>query len=156
MESEQMYGMKGAVPEGEDFYIPLDKADVKRQGKDVTLITYGKMYHVCVETANNLAKEGIDVEIIDLRSIRPIDYDTLIASVKKTNRAVVVDEAPPVCSVASEVAYGLQRHAFDYLDAPVVKVNGLDTPIAYSGVFVDYYLPSPKRIAEAINYVMYK
>lgn len=156
MESEQMYGMKGEVPEGEDFYIPLGKADIKREGKDVTLITYGKMYHVCLETANTLAKDGIDVEIIDLRSLRPIDYDTLIASIKKTNRAVVVDEAPPQCSIASEVAYILQRHAFDYLDAPVVKVNGLDTPIPYSGVFVDYYLPSPKRIAEAINYVMYK
>ena len=109
-----------------------------------------------MEAAEELAKEGISAEVIDLRTIRPLDHQTIIESVKKTNRAVVVDEAPPICSVASEVAYGLQRHAFDYLDAPVVKVNGLDTPIAYSGVFVDYYLPSPKRIAEAINYVMYK
>jgi pyruvate dehydrogenase E1 component beta subunit len=156
MESEQMYGMKGEVPEGEDFLIPIGKADVKREGSQVSLISYGKMVHVCLETAENFAKEGIDVEVIDLRSLRPIDYDALMDSIKKTNRAVVVDEAPPQCSIASEIAYVLQRHAFDYLDAPVVKVNGLDTPLAYSGVFVDAYLPSPQRIAEAINHVMYR
>ena len=156
MESEQMYGMKGPVPEGEDFYIPLGTADVKRQGKDVTICTYGKMVHVALEAAENLAKDGVDAEVIDIRSLRPIDYDTIVGSVKKTNRCVVVDEAPPQCSISSEIAFILQRHAFDFLDAPVVRVNGRDTPVAYSGVLVDEYLPNTKRIIEAVNQVSYR
>ena len=156
MESEQMYGMKGMVPEDDDFIIPLGTADIKREGSDVTIMTYGKMYHTVVEAADALAKDGVSVEIVDIRSIRPLDEEALINSVKKTNRCVVVDEAPPRYSVASEIAYVLQRHAFDYLDAPVVKVNGRDTPMAYSGVLVDYYLPSVERIVKAVNHVMYR
>ncbi|MEM6262620.1 MAG: pyruvate dehydrogenase complex E1 component subunit beta [Bacteroidota bacterium] len=156
MESEQMYGMKGEVPEGEDFLIPLGTADVKRPGSDVTVLSYGKMVHRCLETAEELAKDGIEVEVIDVRSLRPIDYDTLIASVKKTNRCVVVEEAPPLASMSTEMAYMLQRKAFDYLDAPIVRVTGRDTPIAYSPIFVEEYLPNARRITEAINQVLYR
>ncbi len=156
MESEQMYGNKGEVPEGDDFLIPIGKAEVVRPGTDVTLITFGKMYHVVAAACDELAKEGISAEFIDLLSIRPLDYQTLVDSVRKTNRAVVVDESWPMFSVASEVAYGLQRYAFDYLDAPVVRVNGRDVPMAYAPTLVHEYLPNAERVIQAVKSVMYR
>jgi pyruvate dehydrogenase E1 component beta subunit len=156
MESEVMYGNKGPVPEGEDFLIPIGKADIKREGTDVTLISFGKMVHVALDAAAELAKEGIEAEMIDLRSIRPMDYDTVINSIKKTNRCVVVDEGWPVASIASEVAYMIQKRAFDYLDAPVLRVMGRDTPMAYSETLVEAFLPNVKRTLEAVNQVLYR
>ncbi|WNJ21008.1 pyruvate dehydrogenase complex E1 component subunit beta [Pontibacter sp. G13] len=156
MESEVMYGDKGAVPEGPEFLIPLDKAEVKREGTDVTICSFGKMVHVAMDACNELAKEGINAEMIDLRSLRPIDYDTIIESVKKTNRCVFVEESWPLAAFAGEVTYMLQRKAFDYLDAPVVRVTGRDTPLPFSAPLVDAFLPSTKRIMEAVKTVMYR
>ncbi len=156
MESEQMYGLKGEVPESDEFIIPIGMADIKKPGTDVTIITYGKMVHVCLNACKELEKMGINAEMIDLRSIRPIDYDTLIQSVKKTNRCVVVEEAWPLCGIATELTYMIQRKAFDYLDAPVIRVTGADTPLPYAPTLIDAFLPNVKRIADAVNAVMYR
>jgi pyruvate dehydrogenase E1 component beta subunit len=156
MESEVMYGMKGPVPEGDDFLIPIGVADVKRKGTDVTIVSFGKMVHVALESANELAKHGVEAEVIDLRSLRPIDYDTVIQSVKKTNRCIVVEESWPLASISSEIGYMIQRKAFDYLDAPVVRVTGRDVPMAYSQTLVDAVLPNVKRTLEAVDAVMYR
>jgi len=118
MESEKMYGDKGEIPEGE-YIVPIGKADIKRKGEHVTLVTFGKIIKVVHEAAEALQKDGISCEIIDLRSVRPIDYDTVVESVKKTNRCVVVEESWPLASISGEIAYHLQRYAFDYLDSPV-------------------------------------
>ena len=154
MESEQMYGDKGEVPEGE-YIIPIGVADVKREGTDVTLVSYNKMMKVALASAEELAKSGISAEVIDLRSIRPLDTATIIKSVKKTNRLVVIDESWPFGSVSSEVAYRVQKEAFDYLDAPVLRVNGSDVSMPYSLNLVNAYLPSVEKVVKAVNDVMY-
>jgi len=157
MESEVMYGYKGEVPDGEDFYIPLDKADIKREGSDVTIVSFGKMVHVALEAAEVLSKEAeIEAEVIDLRSLRPIDYDTIITSIQKTNRCVVVEESWPLASISGEITYMIQRKAFDFMDAPIVRVTGRDVPLPYSSVLVDAFLPNAKRVVEAVNQVTYK
>lgn len=156
MESEQMYGNKGPVPEGPEFLLPLDKADIKRPGKDVTLISFGKMVHVALEACEILAQDGIEVEMIDLRSLRPIDYDTVIQSVMKTNRCVVLEESWPLASFSGELTYMIQKRAFDYLDAPVIRVTGRDTPVPYASTLVDAFLPNPARVIEAVNAVLYR
>lgn len=156
MESELMYGDKMEVPE-EEYIIPLGKADVKRQGKDVTIISFGKMLTRVVNPAViQLEKEGIDVEVVDLRTVRPIDYATVIESVKKTNRAVVVEEAWPLASISSELAYHIQRNAFDYLDAPVMRVTNRDVPLPYAPTLIEEILPSTKRVVEAVKAVLYR
>lgn len=155
MESEQMYGFKGEVPEDPEFLIPLGTADIKREGTDVTICTYGKMVHVCLEACEELAKDGINAEMIDIRSLRPIDYDTIIASVKKTNRCVVVEEAWPLCGISTELAYSIQRLAFDYIDAPVIRVTAKDTPLAFSPVLIEEWLPNPKKVIDAVRQVTY-
>lgn len=155
MESEQMYGDKGEVPE-EEYLIPLAKANIRREGSDVTLVSFGKIIKVALAAAEELAKDGIDVEVIDLRSVRPIDYETVIQSIKKTNRMVFVEEAWPLGAIATEVTYVVQREAFDYLDAPIRRVTCADTPMAYSPVLVDEFLPSVKQIIDAIKGVAYK
>ncbi|HHG85138.1 MAG TPA: pyruvate dehydrogenase complex E1 component subunit beta [Bacteroidetes bacterium] len=155
MESEQMYGLKGEVPEDPEFLIPLGTADVKRPGKDVTIISYGKMVHVCLKACDELAKDGVDAEMIDLRSIRPIDYDTIIHSVKRTNRCVIVEEAWPLCGISTELAYSIQRLAFDYLDAPVIRVTAADTPLAYAPTLIEAWLPNPAKVIEAVKQVTY-
>ncbi|KEO72386.1 pyruvate dehydrogenase complex E1 component subunit beta [Anditalea andensis] len=155
MESELMYGDKGEVPEGE-YLLPLGVAEVKKKGKDVTIISFGKMMKVAFEAADIVAKDGIDAEVIDLRTIRPIDYPTLIESVKKTNRCVIVEEANPVASLATDLAFNIQRHAFDYLDAPVLRVNSMDIPLSYSGPYIEATLPNAKRTVDAIKQVCYK
>jgi pyruvate dehydrogenase E1 component beta subunit len=154
MESELMYGDKGEVPENE-YLIPIGVADIKREGTDVTLVSFGKMMKIALETAELLAKEGISVEVIDLRSVRPIDYATVINSVKKTNRLVIVEEAWPLASIATDIAYNVQRHAFDYLDAPIRRINSMDVPLAYAPTLVEVVLPNVKRTVEAIKSVLY-
>jgi pyruvate dehydrogenase E1 component beta subunit len=154
MESESQYGLKGLVPDG-DYVVPIGKAAVRREGTDVTIVSYNKMILVALQAAVELAKEGISAEVIDLRTIRPLDYHTLVTSLKKTNRMVVVDEAWPFASVASEIAYRMQRNAFDYLDAPVVRVNSADTSLGYAPTLVEEYLPNPTKVIKAVKEVMY-
>ena len=154
MESEKMYGDKGEIPEGE-YIVPIGKADVKRKGKHVTLVTFGKIIKVVHEAAEALQKDGISCEIIDLRSVRPIDYDTVVESVKKTNRCVVVEESWPLASISGEIAYHLQRYAFDYLDSPVIRVMQADTPFAFSKVLIDEALPNVGRIVNAVKSSLY-
>jgi pyruvate dehydrogenase E1 component beta subunit len=154
MESEQMYGDKGLVPDGE-YLIPIGVADIKRSGSDVTLVSYNKMMKVVLAAAEALESEGISAEVIDLRSIRPLDHATLLQSVRKTHRMVVVDESWPFASVSSEIAYRIQKDAFDELDAPVVRVNGADVPMSYSMPLVAAYLPSVEKVVRAVKEVMY-
>ena len=154
MESEQLYGFKGEVPEGE-YLVPIGKAAVRREGTDVTLVSYNKMMLPTLEAADELAKEGISAEVIDLRTIRPLDHETIVESVKKTNRLVVIDESWPFAGVSSEVAYQLQKYAFDYLDAPVIRVNAADTSLPYAAAFVEEFLPNPEKIIKAVKEVSY-
>lgn len=154
-ESELMYGDKGAVPEGE-YLIPIGVADVKKEGKDVTIVSFGKMMKVALGAAAELEKEGINAEVIDLRSIRPIDYDTVVNSVKKTNRLVIVEEAWPLGSISTEIAYHVQRYAFDYLDAPVIRVNNVDLPLPYAPTLIDVILPNIPKTISAVKKVLYK
>jgi len=155
MESEKMYGDKGEIPEGE-YIIPIGVADVKRKGTDVTIVSFGKVMKVAHEAAEILEKEGISCEIIDLRTIRPIDYDCIIESVKKTNRCVCLEEAFPLGSISSEIAYHLQRYAFDYLDAPVMRVTQTDTPFAFSPTLIEEALPNVERVIDAIKSTLNK
>ena len=155
MESEQMYGFKGMVPEGE-YTIPIGKADVVKLGSDVTIVSFGKMMLRCHEAVTALEAEGISVELIDLRTVRPIDYDTVIESVKKTNRLVIVEEAWPLASISSEVSHIVQKRAFDHLDAPVHRVTSMDTNLPYASTFVEAYLPSVERIVKASKSVLYR
>jgi pyruvate dehydrogenase E1 component beta subunit len=154
MESELMYGHKGEVPEG-DYLVPIGKAAIRREGKDVTIVSYNKMIEVAKQAADELAKDGISAEVIDLRTIRPLDYKTLVESVKKTNRMVVVDESWPFAGVSAEIAYEMQKYAFDYLDAPITRVNAADTSLPYASVFLDEYLPTPNKVIKAVKEVMY-
>jgi pyruvate dehydrogenase E1 component beta subunit len=154
MESELAYAWTGEVPEGE-YIVPIGKAAVRREGHQVTLVSYNKMMVPVMEAAEALAKEGISAEVIDLRTIRPLDYRTIVESVKKTNRVVVVDESWPFAGVSAEITYQIQKYAFDYLDAPVVRVNAADTNLGYSSVYVDEYLPNADKIVKAVKEVMY-
>ena len=142
MESEQMYGLKGEVSEEDDYIIPIGKGKVKRKGDDVTLIAHGKMYHIAVNAAKQLEKDGVDVEIIDPRTVKPLDIDMIITSIKKTNRCVVVDEAHPFAGFASEIGFLIQREAFDYLDAPVARVTLPDTHAPYAKNLFDKWFPA--------------
>lgn len=155
MESEQMYGDKSEVPEGE-YILPLGVADVKREGTDVTIVSFGKILKEAFLAADELAKEGISCEIIDLRTVRPLDYDTVLNSVKKTNRLVVLEEAWPFGSVASEITYMVQEKAFDYLDAPVQRITTADTPAPYSPALLKEWLPNAQDVIKAVKKVMYK
>jgi pyruvate dehydrogenase E1 component beta subunit len=155
MESELMYGDKGEVPE-EEYLIELGKANIVKEGSDVTLISFGKMMKVAFEAAAELSKDGVDCEVIDLRTVRPIDYKTLITSVKKTNRCVIVEEAWPLSSIATDLAFNIQRHAFDYLDAPIRRVNSMDVPLPYAPTLIEAILPNVKRTIDAVNAVMYR
>ena len=154
MESEQMYGDKGEVPEGE-YLIEIGKADIKREGSDVTIVSFGKIMKACYTAAEELEKEGVSCEIIDLRTIRPIDYDTVITSVKKTNRLVIVEEAWPLGSIATEVTFKVQKDAFDYLDAPILRVTSADVPLPYAPTLIEAALPNPTKIIAAVKQVMY-
>jgi pyruvate dehydrogenase E1 component beta subunit len=154
MESEVMYGDKGEIPEGE-YLIPIGKANVAREGKDVTIVSYNKMMKVALGTADELAKENISAEVIDLRTIRPLDWHTVFDSVKKTNRLVIVEEQWPFASISSEIAYRIQKEAFDYLDAPVRRITSLDAPMHYAPNLVAQYLPDVPRTVNLVKEVMY-
>lgn len=154
MESEQMYGFKGMIPDDE-YTIPIGLADVVKEGKDVTLVSFGKMMLRAHSAVEELSKEGIDAELIDLRTVRPIDYDAVINSVKKTNRLVILEEAWPLASISSELSHIVQRRAFDYLDAPVHRVTTHDTPLPYAPTFVEEFLPSVEKIIRAVKAVCY-
>ena len=155
MESEVMYGDKGQVPEGE-YLIPLGVADIKREGTDVTIVSYGKILKVALQAAEDLAKEGVSAEVIDLRTVRPIDFEAIVNSVKKTNRLVIVEETWPLASISSEISYHVQRYAFDHLDAPVLRVTSRDLPLPYAPTLIQEILPSVKRTIEAVKSVMYQ
>ena len=154
LESEKMYGDKGEVPEGE-YLIPIGTANVKRKGQHVTVVSFGKIIKIAEEVADVLAKENIEIEIIDLRTIRPIDYRTIVESIKKTNRCIVVEESWPLASISSEIAYHIQRYAFDHLDAPVLRVTQTDTPFAFSPTLIEAALPSKQQVIDAIKQVLY-
>lgn len=156
MESEQMYGMKGEVPDDDEYLIPIGEAKVKREGRDVTVVAHGKMYHVATQAANQLEKEGVDVEIVDPRTVKPLDIATIVKSIRKTNRCVIVDESHPFGGLAAEVGYLIQREAFDYLDAPVQRVTLPDTSAPFAKNLFDEWLPSPDQVIDAINTVTYR
>jgi pyruvate dehydrogenase E1 component beta subunit len=155
MESEVMYGEKGEVPE-EEYIIPIGLADIKKAGSDVTIVSFGKIMKVALAAAAELEKEGISAEVIDLRSVRPIDYAAIVESVKKTNRLVVVEEAWPLSSIATEITYHVQKHAFDYLDAPIHRINSLDVPLPYAPTLIQAILPNVERTVKAVKAVLYR
>lgn len=155
MESEQMYGLKGEVSDESDYLLPIGEARIAREGSDVTIVAHSKSYHVAMKAADELAKEGYDAEVIDPRTIKPLDIDAIIRSVMKTNRLVVVDESNPFASVASEVTHQVQEHAFDYLDAPVLRVTAPDTPAPYAPNLMEAYMPSVEETVRASKKVLY-
>jgi pyruvate dehydrogenase E1 component beta subunit len=155
MESEQMYGDKGDVPE-EEYLIPIGKADIKQAGTDVTIVSFGKILKQVYAASQELEKEGISLEIIDLMSVRPIDYATVIESVKKTNRLVIVEEAWPLASISSEITFKVQKEAFDYLDAPILRVTAADVPLPYAPTLIEASLPNPTRVIKAVKQVLYR
>lgn len=155
MESEQMYGDKGMVPE-EDYTLPIGVADIKRSGNHVTVVSFGKIIKVALEVAEELSAENIEVEVIDLRTVRPIDYDTVIESVKKTNRLICLEEAWPLGSISTELTYMVQKRAFDFLDAPIIRLTTADTPAAYAPTLMEAFLPNKKQLTNAIREVLYQ
>ncbi len=154
MESEVMYGDQGEVPE-EEYLIPIGKADVKREGTDVTIVSFNKMMKVALGAADELAKENISAEVIDLRTIRPLDWQTIMTSVKKTNRLVIVEEQWPFGSVSSEITYRIQKEAFDYLDAPIRRITATDTNFHYAPNLVAGALPNIEKTVKLVKEVMY-
>jgi pyruvate dehydrogenase E1 component beta subunit len=155
MESELMYGDKGQVPT-EEYLIPIGVADIKRAGDDVTIVTFGKILKVAMAAAAELEKENISCEVIDLRTVRPIDYAAVVESVKKTNRLVIVEEAWPLAAISSEITYHVQKYAFDYLDAPIHRVNSLDAPLPYAPTLIQEILPNVEKTVKAVKAVMYR
>lgn len=154
MESEQMYGDKMEIPE-EEYYLPIGKADIKKEGTQVTVVTFGKVTKLALQAAQELEQENISVEVIDLRTIRPLDYDTIISSVQKTNRMVILEEAWPFGSVASEITYMVQQKAFDYLDAPIKRITTPDVPAPYSSALFSEWFPKVEELKEEIKKVLY-
>ncbi len=155
MEQERMYGIKGEVPEDADFIIPLGKADVKRAGKDATIVARSMMVPVAMQAAEKLAQDGVEVEVIDPRTIRPLDTETIINSVKKTNRVVIVEESHAFCGVAAELSAQINEQAFDYLDAPVKRLSGVDAPMPYAKNLEKLALPDVDRLIAAVREVAY-
>lgn len=154
MESEVMYGEQGEVPE-EEYLIPIGQAKVVREGTDVTMVSFNKMMKIALGAADELAKEGINAEVIDLRTIRPLDWGTIVTSVKKTGRLVIVEEQWPFGSVSSEISYRVQKEAFDYLDAPIRRITAADTNIHYAPNLVAAALPNVARTVKLVKEVMY-
>ncbi len=155
MESEQMYGDKGEVPEGE-YTVPLGVADLRRKGKDVTIVSFGKIIKEADKAADELEKEGVSCEIIDLRTVKPLDYEAIVTSVKKTNRLVILEEAWPFGNVSTEITYHVQENAFDYLDAPIQRINTADAPAPYSPVLLKEWLPNKDDVIKAVKKVLYR
>ncbi|NBR35929.1 MAG: pyruvate dehydrogenase complex E1 component subunit beta [Chitinophagales bacterium] len=155
MESEVMYGDKSEVPD-EEYYIEIGKADIKKAGRDVTIVSFNKMMKVALGAAQELEKEGISAEVIDLRTIRPLDWHTILESVKKTNRLVIVEEQWPYASVSSEISYRIQKEGFDYLDAPIRRITAADAPLHYAPNLVAAALPDVARTVKLVKEVMYQ
>ncbi len=158
MEGELLYNLKGEVPDPDDgdFVIPLGKADVKREGADVSLITHGKMVNLALQVAGKLEKEDVDVEVVDLRTLRPLDVDAILASVRKTNRAVYLEEGWPYAGIGSQIVATIQEEAFDYLDAPVLRVTQADVPMPYAKNLEKLAKPDADRVVAACNRVLYR
>lgn len=155
MESEVMYGDKGEIPE-EEYTIPIGEARIAREGSDVTIVSFNKMMKVALGAAEELAKDDVSAEVIDLRTIRPMDWHTILESVKKTNRLVIVEEQWPFASVSSEISYRIQKEGFDYLDAPIRRITSADAPMHYAPNLVEGYLPSIGRTVNLVKEVMYQ
>ena len=155
MESEQMYGDKGEVPE-EEYLIPIGKAEVKIIGKDVTIVSFGKSMKEATKAIEELKKDGIEAELIDLRTIRPLDINTILESVKKTNRLVILEESWPFGNISTEISYQVQNQIFDYLDAPIEKINTADTPAPYSPVLLAEWIPNSNDVIKSVKKVLYK
>jgi pyruvate dehydrogenase E1 component beta subunit len=155
MESEQMYGDKGEIPEGE-YTLPIGVADIKREGTDVTIVSFGKIIKEAYKAADKLQEENISCEIIDLRTVRPLDINAVLKSVKKTNRLVILEEAWPFGNVSTEITFQVQSKAFDYLDAPIEKINTADTPAPYSPVLLAEWLPNSEDVIKAVKKALYK
>ena len=155
MESEQMYGDKGEIPEGE-YTLPIGVADIKREGTDVTIVSFGKIIKEAYKAADKLQQENISCEIIDLRTVRPLDINAVLKSVKKTNRLVILEEAWPFGNVSTEITFQVQSKAFDYLDAPIEKINTADTPAPYSPVLLAEWLPNSEDVIKAVKKALYK
>ena len=155
MESEQMYGDKGEVPESE-YVIPIGVADIKRAGNDVTIVSFGKILKEAIIAAEELSKKGIECEVIDLRTIRPMDYNLIFESVKKTNRLVILEESWPFGNIATEITFQVQNEIFDFLDAPIEKINTADTPTPYSPVLLKEWLPNSEDVISSVKKVLYR
>lgn len=156
MEGELLYNMKGEVPDDDDFVIPLGVADVKKDGSDVSIITHGKMIHVALQAADKLQKDGIEAEVLDLRTIRPLDMDAILATVQKTNRVVYVEEGWPYAGTGSQIVSMIQEEAFDHLDAPILRVTQADVPMPYAKNLENLAKPSAARVVDACHRVLYR
>lgn len=155
-EGEMLYNLKGEVPEDDDYVIPLGVADLKREGSDVSIITHGKMIHVALQAAAQLEKDGVDAEVLDLRSLRPLDTDAILATVAKTNRVVLLEEGWPFGGITCTVAAMIQEEAFDHLDAPILRVTQADVPMPYAKQLEKVAKPSPELVVEKVNRVLYR
>lgn len=156
MESETLYNVKGEVPEDPEILVPMGKANVVREGKDATIISYSRITHVALDAAAQLEKEGISVEVLDLRSLRPLDEESLVRTISKTHRAVVAYEGWPYGGVGAEVVDRIQRLAFDELDAPILRVTFRDVPMPYNAKLEQYVIPQADRIVAAVKEVLYR
>ncbi len=154
IEGEVLYGHKGEVPD-EDYVIPIGRGEVKRDGTDVTIVAWSKMVHVALAAAAELAKEGVEAEIVDPRTLRPLDDQLIFRSVEKTNRCVIVEEGWPLAGLGAEIAYRVMRERFDSLDAPVIRVTGEDVPMPYARSLEQEVLPSPAKVIAAVRNVLY-
>ncbi|HEV2799222.1 MAG TPA: pyruvate dehydrogenase complex E1 component subunit beta [Pyrinomonadaceae bacterium] len=155
MEQERMYGMKGEVPDDPDFTIPLGVADIKREGKDATIVARSLTVPLALKAAEELEKQGVSVEVVDPRTIRPLDIDTIIRSVQKTNRVVIVEESHAFCGVGAEISAQIMERAFDYLDAPVKRISSADAPMPYAKNLEQLALPDVAKIVAAVREVSY-
>jgi len=150
-----MYGDKMEIPEGE-YIIPIGVADIKREGTDVTIVSFGKIIKEAYKAADILEKEGISVEILDMRTIRPMDFEAIFTSVRKTNRLVILEESWPFASISSEITFQVQENVFDHLDAPIRRITTADTPAPYSPVLLEEWLPNFNDVVKAVKDVLYR
>jgi len=155
LESEVMYGLKGEVSDANEYLIPIGKARIARAGTDVTIVAHGKSYWIALKVADRLAEDGYSAEVIDPRTIRPLDIETIVTSVRKTNRCVIIDESNPFASISSEITYQIQERAFDHLDAPILRITAKDTPAPYAKNLIAYYMPQEEDAYRACKSVMY-
>jgi pyruvate dehydrogenase E1 component beta subunit len=155
IEQERMYGNKGEVPDDPDFTIPLGVADVKREGKDVTIVARSLMVPIALKAAEKLQEQGVSCEVVDPRTIRPLDIDTIVNSVKKTNRVVLAEESHPICGINAEISTQIMERAFDYLDAPIKRVSGVDVPMPYAKNLENLAIPDVERVIAAVKEVAY-